>query len=142
MVMYIIYLYSLLVGGYTHSNWIYTNEIIKNVTSFDFTSSYPYVMVTNKFPSTEFKKCNIKRREQMLKCFAYILKVKFKNLSCKYYNNFISQNKCLRIKNGKYDNGRIIKAEELEIILTDIDFYFILESYNCEYEIVESYFSK
>ena len=140
------HVYNLLVeafaGGYTHSNWIYTNEIIKNVTSFDFTSSYPYVMVTNKFPSTEFKKCNIKRREQMLKCFAYILHVKFKNISCKYYNNFISQNKCLRIKNGKYDNGRIIKAEELEIILTDIDFYFILESYNCEYEIVESYFSK
>lgn len=140
------HIYNLLVqsfaGGYTHANWIYANEIIKNVTSFDFTSSYPYVMVTHKFPSTEFKKCNIKRREQMLTSFAYILKVKFKNLSCKYYNNFISQNKCLKIKGGSYDNGRIIKADEIEIIITDVDFYFILSTYNCEYEILESYFSK
>lgn len=139
------HIYNLLVqsfaGGYTHANWIYANEIIKNVTSYDFTSSYPYVMVTHKFPSTIFRKCNIKKREQMLTSFAYILKVKFKNLSCKYYNNFISQNKCLRIKGGSYDNGRIIKAEEIEIVITDVDFYFILSTYNCEYEILESYFS-
>ena len=43
---------------------------------------------------------------------------------------------------GSYDNGRIIKAEELEIILTDVDFYFILATYICQYEILESYFSK
>ena len=140
------HVYNLLVqafaGGYTHASWIYANEVIKNVTSYDFISSYPYVMVTHKFPSTEFKKCNLKRREQMLTSFAYIVKVRFKNLSCKYYNNFISQSKCLRVRGGSYDNGRIIKAEELEIVLTDIDFYFILATYNCEYEILESYFSK
>ena len=28
-------------GGYTHANWIYAGDIIKNVTSYDFTSSYP-----------------------------------------------------------------------------------------------------
>ena len=36
----------------------------------------------------------------------------------------------------------MIKAEELEIILTDVDFYFILATYNCDYEILESYFAK
>ena len=41
-------------GGYTHANWIYTDEIIKNVDSFDETSAYPYVLVTCKFPSSEF----------------------------------------------------------------------------------------
>lgn len=140
------HIYNLLVnafaGGYTHANWIYANEILHNITSYDFTSSYPYVMVTHKFPSKEFKKCNIKKREQMLTSFAYILKVRFYNINCKYYNNFISQSKCLRIKNGKYDNGRIIYAEELEIVLTDVDFYFILHTHNCNYEILESYYSK
>lgn len=99
------HIYNLLVesfaGGYTHANWISANEIIKNVTSYDFTSSYPYVMVTHKFPSKEFKKCNIKNKSQMLKSMAYILVVKFKNLKCKYYNNFISQSKCRRIKGRK-----------------------------------------
>lgn len=130
------------VGGYTHANWIYTDEIIKNVDSWDFTSSYPYILVTHQFPSTEFKRCYIKDVKNMSKRFAYILVVKFKNIKCKYFNNFISQSKCRNIKGGKYDNGRIIEAEELETTITDIDFYFILESYNCQYEIEEIYYSK
>lgn len=129
-------------GGYTHSNWIHTDEIIKNVKSFDFTSSYPYVMVTCKFPSTEFKKCRIKTYNQLLDCFAYILVVKFKNIKSKYYNNFISQSKCKRIFKGKYDNGRVIGAEELEIVLTDVDFKFLYNSYEFEsYEFEEVYYS-
>lgn len=129
-------------GGYTHANWIYTDEIQKNITSWDFTSSYPYILVSHQFPSTEFKKCNIKSRNQMLSRFAYIILVEFTNIKCKYYNNFISQSKCRNIKNGKFDNGRIISAESITITLTDIDFYFILDSYKYEnYEIKESYYS-
>lgn len=87
--------------GYTHANWLYTDEIQKNITSWDFTSSYPYILVTHQFPSTEFLKCNIKKREQMIKKFAYILVVKFKNINCKYYNTFISESKCRYVKNRK-----------------------------------------
>ena len=128
-------------GGYTHANWIYADEIINNVDSWDFTSSYPYVLVSFKYPSSEFKKCNIKKREEMSKRFCYLLVVKFKNIKCKYFNNFISQSKCREIKGGKYDNGRIISADEFEITLTDIDFYFILDSYNCSYEIKDIYYA-
>lgn len=78
----------------------------------------------------------------MLKNFAYIIVVKFKDIKCKYFNNFISQSKCKKIKNGKFDNGRIIKADEIEIVLTDIDFYFILDTHKySSYEIIESYYS-
>ena len=43
---------------------------------------------------------------------------------------------------GKFDNGRIISADELEIVLTDVDFYFLLDVYKIEeYEIEESYYS-
>ena len=140
------HIYNLLIkafaGGYTHANWLYTNEIVKDITSFDFTSSYPYVMVTHKFPSRTFRKCNIKNRSQMLKSMAYLLVVRFTDISCKYFNNFISQNKCTKIRGAKFDNGRIIGAKEIEIVLTDVDFYFILATYSCEYEILESYYSK
>jgi len=134
-------LQSCFAGGYTHANWIYTDDIIKDVDSYDETSAYPYVLVTCKFPSKEFRKGNIKRREDMLKHFAYILVVKFKNIKCKYYNNFISASKCREIQKAKYDNGRIIEAEEFETTITDIDFYFILDAYECEYEILESWWS-
>ena len=139
------HVYNLLVecfaGGYTHANWIHADEIIENVDSWDFTSSYPYVMVTHKFPSSEFKKCNIKTLKDLNNRFAYILIVKFKNLKCKYYNNYISMSKCRYIKGARYDNGRIIQADEIEIVLTDIDFKLILDMYDCTYEITESYFS-
>ena len=43
-------------GGYTHSNWTLTDQIIKDVDSFDFTSSYPYVMTTYKYPRNSIQK--------------------------------------------------------------------------------------
>ena len=63
---------------------------IKDVKSFDECSAYPYVMTTFKFPGTEFKKCNIKKLEDISSRFAYLLVVKFTNIRCKYYNTFIS----------------------------------------------------
>lgn len=129
-------------GGYTHANWIYADEILENIDSWDFTSSYPYVLVTHKYPATEFKKCNIKNVKQMSNRFAYLLVVRFKNIKSKYYNNFISASKCRNIKGARYDNGRIMYADSFEITLTDVDFRFILESHTYEeYEIIESYFS-
>ena len=117
-------------------------EIIKNVSSFDFTSSYPYVMLTEKYPSSIFRKCNIKSINQVLDDFCYIIKVKFKNIKSKYMNNFISQSKCITIKNGRYDNGRVISADELEIVLTDVDLKLLFETYNFKnYEFIEVYWS-
>lgn len=134
-------LQSCFMGGYTHANWIFASDIIESVDSYDETSAYPYVLTTCKYPSKEFRKGNIKRREDMLKHFAYILVVKFTNLECKYNNTFISSSKCKNIRGAVYDNGRIIRASELEMTLTDIDFNFILDTYNCEYEILESWWS-
>ena len=126
-------------GGYTHSNFMYTGDVYENVDSYDFASSYPFCMVCFKYPMSEFVKEDIKSVNDMFHIYAYLLVVRFTNLKCKYYNNFISSSKCRYIRNGKYDNGRIISADELEIVLTDIDFKFILKTYKCDYEILESY---
>ena len=128
-------------GGYTHANWIYADTILKNITSYDIASSYPYVLATHKYPNCEFKKCYIKMREQMSERLAYLLVVKFKNVKCKYFNNFISASKCRNLRGAKYDNGRLIEASEFEITLTDVDFYFYLDTYDLEYEILECYYS-
>ena len=128
-------------GGYTHANWIYADTIIENVDSFDETSAYPYVLVTCKFPSSTFRKCNITKVSEMSKRLCYLLRVKFTNLKCKYFNSFISASKCHIISGADYDNGRLISADEIEITLTDIDFYFILDTYKCNYEILECYYA-
>ena len=129
-------------GGYTHASWIYASEILKNVTSFDFTSSYPFCLCTCRYPATEFIKCNLKNFSQMGKNTAYLLRIKFKGIKSKYYNNIISFSKCQNVTNVKIDNGRIISADTLEITITDIDLKLILLAYDFKsYEIIESYYS-
>ena len=130
--------------GYTHANWVKANEVIKNtnIYSYDFCSSYPFVMLTEKYPCSAFKKCNIKKIDDIIDKFCYIIKLKAKNIRCKYYNNFISQSKCEYIVNGSYDNGRLMKADEIEIILTDVDLKLIFKTYSIEeYEFEEVYWS-
>lgn len=128
-------------GGFTHANYMYTDDVIKNVDSYDETSAYPYVMTTYKYPSSEFKKATIKRAEQMSSKLAYLLVVKLTDVKSKYYNTFLSSSKCRHIRGGKYDNGRVISADSLEVTLTDVDFYLLKDAYNFKYEILESYFS-
>ncbi len=128
-------------GGYTHANWIYADEVLKNVDSYDIASSYPYVLTTYRYPNKEFKRCVLKRREDMLDIFCYLVVVRFKNVKSKYDNSFISSSKCRNLRGAVYDNGRLIAAKEFEITLTDIDFYFYLDTYKCEYEILEAYYS-
>ena len=128
-------------GGYTHSNWIYTDEVLHNITSYDFTSSYPYVMVAYKFPMSTFKKIYLKNLDSMVPNFAYLLHLKLYNLKVITDNTFISVSKCVNIKNGVYDNGRIISADEIEIYLTDVDISYIKESYKYDVEIIESYYA-
>lgn len=129
-------------GGYTHANYMYTDEVLENVDSYDETSAYPYVMVTSKFPMSEFKECKIEKAEDMLPNFAYLLQVKLTNIKSKYYNNFISVSKCNNIRGAVIDNGRLIAAAEVIITITDIDFKFILDTYNMEsYEILKSYYA-
>ena len=136
------FLIDVFTGGYTHANYLYTDEIIENVDSFDFTSSYPYVMCCFRYPSSEFKKCNVKRKKDLSKNFAYLLEVEFNDIHCLTYNTFISKSKCKSIKGGVYDNGRIISADKITIRLTDIDFNFILLSHKISsYEIKEAYYS-
>lgn len=139
------HIYNMLVkafqGGYTHANFTNASKIHKNVDSYDETSEYPYVMVSEKYPSTQFKKCNIKKKEDMLDRFAYLIKLVMTNVKSRYYNTFISISRCVRTKNVALDNGRILRADYVEIYCTDIDLQIYLDAYECDYEIVESYYS-
>lgn len=126
-------------GGYTHASRLYASDILKGVDSYDFTSSYPYVMITRRYPMGEFKKARIKQITDLENDYAYILIIKMTNIKCKCHNTFISASKCRNIKGGDYDNGRLICADSLEITITDIDFKFYLQTYTFDYEILESW---
>lgn len=141
------HIYNLLIdcfaGGYTHANWLYVNEVIKNVVSWDFTSSYPFVMLVEKYPSTTFKKCNVRNIKSILyDDFAYIINIEFKNIKSNYFNNIISKSKAYYIENGVYDNGKIVSASLLKIVINEIDLKIIQEFYSFDdYNILEIYYA-
>ena len=129
-------------GGYTHANYLYTDSIIKNVTSWDFTSSYPYCLCTFKYPAAKFRRCNIKDINELSDRDAYLIKIRFNKINSKYYNHFISKSKCLELLNEVVDNGRLVSADYCLLTITEVDLQTIIDSYTFEsYEIIECYYS-
>lgn len=126
-------------GGYTHANSLYTEKIIKSVTSWDINSSYPYVMTTCKVPTTKFLDCNIKDPYHLNEKFAYLIDVTFYDVVSKYKNTIISAHKCSEIdgyisgnkkKHPLIDNGRVVKAGKVRMTLTDLDYNLIIKAYD------------
>ena len=116
-------------GGLTHSNYIRTGKVYKNVISKDLSSSYPAALM-RKYPMTRFRKI---REEDLIfynkGSFALLYCVRFENIKCQYLNAYIPAFKCRKLEGAVCDNGRVISASICEIIITDIDMDIIQSSY-------------
>ena len=127
-------------GGFTHANALYVGDIVNNVYSFDFTSSYPYVMLSEKFPMSTPKEVVINSKDEFnnyLKHFACIFDIKFYDLKSKFkFENYISKSHCSILRGAVENNGRIVSASELKTTITEQDYFIIRRYYKCKkYEI-------
>ena len=130
-------------GGYTHANILNSFKIFKNVHSQDIASSYPAVMVTEKFPVKPFIKCRLDQYTDNRKpYYAFIMLVHFENVKPKYYNHYMQVSKCLNLRRPVIDNGRIVSCESCDFWCTDVDFEILISTYKCDYEIIELYKAK
>ena len=128
--------YSLLcdcfMGGYTHSNAIHTNIVLENIRSKDIASSYPTVMCLEKYPMTYF--------EETIPCddyfnndnYSYIITFDVEHLRSKRWNTWLSFSKCAKIKGYSLDNGRVLKADFVQLSLTNIDYEMFQLCYDFE----------
>lgn len=119
-------------GGFTHANAFYSGKTIDNVGSFDFTSSYPAVMVSEQFPmsSAEMIKLNSTeefKRNLMLYCCLFDVEICGLE-SVTLFEHPLSLSRCLKAKNYIEDNGRLVECEQLFTTLTEQD-YFILKKF-------------
>lgn len=125
-------------GGYTHANRYYAGETIKDVIieHYDFASSYPACMIAYKFPMTQWYHDFVHGHElpdpSTFDEFAYCIHLAFTNIMVKTHNTYLSRDKSLIKGKAKYDNGRIISAEYLEIWVTEQDWLTISETYTWE----------
>jgi hypothetical protein len=111
-----------LMGGYAHSNAVHTNVVLDNVFSKDISSSYPTVMCLEKYPMTYF--------EETIPCddyfnndnYSYIITFDVEHLYSKRWNTWLSFSKCAKIKGYSLDNGRVLKADYVQLSLTNVDY--------------------
>lgn len=121
-------------GGYVHANALHTSRIIKNVWSYDFASSYPSVMITEKYPCTRFVRedPSIDNLDYDRKCYILHLVFDCENAGS---SSFLSVSKCTDIHdrfNTIEDNGRISIGRGIEVYLTDCDWQIAQRAYKIE----------
>lgn len=115
-------------GGDTHALAQFCDEILINVDSWDIKSSYPYVMVTKKFPMTPFIEVSAFRNDGR----AYLMEVEFTNIRMKSIKHmpYIPSAKCIVKQGWGNDNGRLLYADRIRTVITDIDLEIINEVYD------------
>lgn len=121
-------------GGYTHASHINQGSVKKKVHSMDFTSSYPAVMVSEKFPMTageyiEYSKWS-DYFEDMNNGYLFIGAYEFFDLDdSKFpYEHYLSSSNC-KSEGSIEDNGRIVCADRVVVICTNVDFDLIRSHY-------------
>ena len=122
-------------GGYTHANAYYTDEVLKDVVSYDFTSSYPAVMNQKYFPVSPFltiKNPTVDIVENYVESKCCLILAKFDNIKQTTSHSIESFNKLLKYENVSLDNGRVRKADSITVYLTELDFETYKEFYTWE----------
>ena len=120
-------------GGFTHANPHHVGKVFHNVGSIDFTSSYPTVMISEKYPMSKgfpqvwsgwdrFNEINEKALQ--------IFKAEFTGLKTKvFYDNYLSKSKAVDFENVTENNGRVFSADKFTIYLTSIDWEIVKRCY-------------
>ena len=138
-------LQNIFAGGYTHANRWYAGEILKeHIEHYDFASSYPTVMIAEKYPSAPWVYTAEHEipKESRFENFAYIIHARFSQLNSISYNTYIQASKAVCIR-GKYDNGRVLSADVLEMWFTEQDWLTIKNNYEWqELEVIHLYESR
>lgn len=128
-------------GGYTHGNRHFYGYVIKtkdgweHVRGYDFASSYPYVMLTEKYPCQAFKPEKDLRIDEILESsdeYAYMFKlVLFRPelRSDKIPMPVLSISKATKVINPISDNGRLVQADYFECYCNEVDLQQVKNCY-------------
>ena len=120
-------------GGFTHAAAMYSGQIIKNADSIDFTSSYPYALLSEQYPMGSGKLVEIHSQDELekyLKYYCCVFDVVFEGIEATFKNeNYISISKCGKKSNVVNNNGRVYSADMIALTITNVDFEIIRKTY-------------
>lgn len=137
-------------GGDCHANIRYANQTLTSIQSWDISSSYPAVLMTEKFPMGKWEKVSKKYFKKhmgdIFDRYAVLMTVRYEQIRyiAPSNNPYISESKCDHIPNNRsnadriiIDNGRIGYADWLEMTITDIDFGIIEDEYTYQRRMIK-----
>ena len=123
-------------GGFVHANVNYVNQTLEDIGSIDFTSSYPYCMVSDYYPMSSPREVKIETLDELLyycRNYCVMFDIKFSRLKASNPNeNPISSSRCTNLIDYHINNGRVIDARILETTITELDFKVICSFYTFE----------
>ena len=128
-------------GGFTHSNRFLVNTLIdwSDVICYDFTSSYPYCLLSEMYPSGRFvpyKNCSPELILKESKYHAFIFRLTMINFKLKDplepmpYLQYYKITNDINIMPEDIDNGRVVKGGYAEIWLNEVDLSIIMKQYD------------
>lgn len=132
-------------GGQTHANWKYVNNVIQNVDSWDIGSSYPACILLYKYPRSYFTDMNVNKFTECEDNKHYLFDVTFHNIQSKMHNVYLPSHKNINGKNVLIENGKILKADRVRYVLCEIDYKIVISSYDIErieYHKIQSSYSE
>lgn len=118
-------------GGYTHANQLYSGKVVDElIRHYDFASSYPTVMLCEKYPMSgwSYNGINVIPDDKEFEDKAFIFYLEFQNINSISFNTYIQASKCIG-SGRRYDNGRVLHADTLELYCTDQDWLTIRNNY-------------
>lgn len=120
-------------GGFTHANAFWSGKVLSGVRSYDFTSSYPAVMIAERFPMSSAEEVEISSREEFernLRLYCCLFDVKFYGLIPRIHTeNYLSLSRCYGVRKAVVNNGRVVSAEEICSTMTEQDFMILRQFY-------------
>ncbi len=125
-------------GGDTHANSARADQINTNVWSFDLKSSYPAIITEfDGFPFSAFAKMKPATYiNNDVSEYAFLIKIAFRNIRYDVHGKhacgmpYIALAKCTHHSSDCIiDNGRVVYASLLELVVTDLDLEIIKGEY-------------
>ena len=155
-------------GGFTHAALLHSGKEYQNVTSYDFSSSYPSVLIAEKYPMTKgvhVEKISKKSFEEFMERDDYccIFTIEIENVQQIFpCESYISESRCSEIdgwiqydENGEpkrdkkgriikklpvINNGRVWAAKRIVIDITSVDYQILKKVYKFDLKRVAHFY--
>ena len=121
-------------GGFTHAAMLHSGKLCKKVTSFDFSSSYPTVLIAEKYPMTKGRLIENMTFEEfegyMKREDCCVFTIELANVEQIFpCESYISESRCTELSHPVVNNGRVVSADRLVIDITSVDYNIIKKVY-------------